>query len=186
MALRLRPAWHTPHWDSLLYLLNDFNRGWTENAAALLIVLSKTTFASPGKSEELPAPTHSFNAGAAWGYLALHASLSGWHAHGMASFDKEKARSVLGLPAHFAFEVAVAIGKIGDRTTLPESLRPKEELSPRLPLQALVSEGKFKGEQTCSAPNTNGKPTGSSSSSTPKLTPNNGVRKENTVSRDAR
>jgi nitroreductase len=134
----------TPHWDSLLGLLNEFNRGWAENAAALVIVLSKTTFAPPGKSEELPAPTHSFDAGSAWGYLALQASLSGWHAHGMAGFDKGKARSVLNVPAHFALEIAIAIGKIGDRASLPESLRAKEEPSPRLPLQALVSEGKFK------------------------------------------
>ncbi len=66
----------TPHWDSLLYLLNNFDRGWTGNAAALVIVLSKTTFALPGKSEELPAPPHSSNAGASWNYLAPQALVS--------------------------------------------------------------------------------------------------------------
>src|SRR5450830_1126189 len=76
----------TPHWNSLLGLLNEFNRSWAQNASVLIIVLSKTTFAPPGSSEELPAPTHSFDTGAAWGYLALQASLSGWHAHAMAGF----------------------------------------------------------------------------------------------------
>ena len=134
----------TPHWTKLLGLLNEFNRSWAENASALVIVLSKTTFAPPGSTEEVAMPTHSFDAGSAWGYLALQASLSGWHAHGMAGFDKEKTRTELSVPANFAIEAAVAIGKIGDKAMLPEGLRSKEEPSPRLPLQALVSEGTFK------------------------------------------
>ncbi len=133
----------TPHWTKLLGLLNEFNRSWAENASALVIVLSKTTFAPPGTTEEKPAPTHSFDAGSAWGYLALQASLSGWHAHGMAGFDKEKTRIDLAIPAHFAIEAAVAIGKLGDKATLPEHLQKGETPSPRLPLSALVSEGTF-------------------------------------------
>jgi nitroreductase len=134
----------TPHWDRLVGLLNEFNRSWAANASALVIVLSKTTFTPPGASDPVSMPTHSFDAGAAWAYLALQASLSGWHAHGMAGFDKEKTRIELGVPAEFAIEAAVAIGKIGDKAMLPEGLRSKEEPSPRSPLQALVSEGTFK------------------------------------------
>jgi len=128
----------------LLGLLNDFNRSWAESASALVIVLSKTTFAAPGTTEEKPSPTHSFDAGTAWGYLALQASLSGWHAHGMAGFDKEKTRRELAIPENFAIEAAIAIGKIGDKATLPAGLQAKEAPSPRLPLSALVSEGTFK------------------------------------------
>jgi len=134
----------TPHWTRLLGLLNDFNRSWAETASALVIVLSKTTFAAPGTTEEKPSPTHSFDAGSAWGYLALQASLSGWHAHGMAGFDKEKARSELAIPENFAIEAAISIGKIGDKAMLPAGLQAKEAPSPRLPLSALVSEGTFK------------------------------------------
>src|SRR5471032_532343 len=132
------------HWKQFLGFLNDFNRSWASEAAALVIVLSKSTFVPPGATDEVTSLSHSFDTGAAWGYLALQASLSGWHAHGMAGFDKEKTRSVLGVPANFAIEAAVAIGKIGNKATLPEGLRAKEEPSPRLPLQALVSEGTFK------------------------------------------
>jgi hypothetical protein len=62
----------------------------------------------------------------------------------MAGFDHEKTRTELCVPANFAIQAAVAIGKIGDKAMLPEGLRAKEEPSPRLPLQALVSEGAFK------------------------------------------
>ncbi|MGS0741833.1 nitroreductase family protein [Glaciimonas sp. GG7] len=134
----------TPHWTTLLGLLNDFNRSWAENASALVVVLSKTTFAAPGSTEEKPAPTHSFDAGSAWGYLALQASTSGWHAHGMAGFDKEKTRVELAIPDNFAIEMVTAIGKIGDKAMLPAGLQEKEVPSPRLPLSALVSEGTFK------------------------------------------
>lgn len=134
----------TPHWDKLLGLLNDFNRSWAEKSSALVIVLSKTTFAVPGSTEEKPSPTHSFDAGSAWGYLALQASLSGWHAHGMAGFDKEKTRTELAIPENIAIEAAIAIGKIGDKAMLPADLQEKETPSPRLPLTALVSEGTFR------------------------------------------
>lgn len=134
----------TPHWDALLGLLNEFNRSWAQNASVLIIVLSKKTFLPPGAAEEVAAPTHSFDAGAAWAYLALQASLSGWHAHGMAGFDKELTRSVLGVPENYAIEAAVAVGKIGDKSILPEGLQAKEAPSPREALVKLAFEGKFK------------------------------------------
>jgi nitroreductase len=133
----------TPQWDSLLGLLNDFNRSWADKASVLIIVLSKTTFTPPGAAAPGPAPTHSFDAGSAWAYLALQASLSGWHAHGMAGFDKEKTRTELGVPADFAVEAAIAIGKIGDKSILPEGLQARELPSPREPLSKLAFEGKF-------------------------------------------
>lgn len=43
-----------------------------------------------GLTDRLPAPTHAFDAGAAWGYLALQASLSGWAMHAMAGIEHER------------------------------------------------------------------------------------------------
>jgi len=134
----------TPQWDSLLGLLNDFNRSWAQNASVLIVVLSKTTFTPPGGTEPVPAVAHSFDTGSAWAYLALQASLSGWHAHGMVGFDKERARTELGVPADFSVEAAVAIGKLGDKSILPEGLQAREVPSPREPLSKLAFEGKFK------------------------------------------
>lgn len=134
----------TAHWDGLLGLLNDFNRSWAQNASVLIIVLSKTIFTPPGASAPAPAITHSFDTGSAWAYMALQASLSGWHAHGMAGFDRDKARVELGVPADFSVEAAVAIGKLGDKSLLPERMQAGETPSSREPLEKLAFEGKFR------------------------------------------
>jgi nitroreductase len=135
----------TPQWDGLLGLLNEFNRGWAEKASVLIVLLSKTTFTPPGASAPVPAVTHSFDTGSAWAYLALQASLSGWHAHGMVGFDKDRARTELAVPAEFSVEAMVAIGKLGDKSILPEGLQARELPSPREPLSKLAFEGKFLG-----------------------------------------
>jgi nitroreductase len=134
----------TPAWDSLLGLLNEFNRVWAERASVLIVILSRTVMVRPGSTEVVPSPSHSFDTGAAWAYLALQASLSGWHAHGMGGFDKDRARVELGVPADYAVEAMAAIGKLGDKSILPESLQARELPSPREALSALVFEGKFK------------------------------------------
>jgi nitroreductase len=135
----------TEHWDRLFGLLNEFNRSWAHSASAVVIVLSRETGLPPGKTEAVPNPTHGFDAGAAWGYLALQASLSGWQAHGLAGFDRERARTELGVPGDFAVQAAVVIGRPGDRASLPEGLQAREAPSHRQPLAELVSEGRFAG-----------------------------------------
>ncbi len=133
----------TAHWERLFGILNEFNQGWARNASALVIVLSKEKSLPPGKDQEVPNLTHSFDAGAAWGFLALQASIEGWQAHGMAGIDREKARVDLGVPAGYTVEAAVAIGRPGDKNTLPESLRAREGYSQRHPLASVAAEGRF-------------------------------------------
>ncbi|MGH8466228.1 MAG: nitroreductase family protein, partial [Pseudomonas sp.] len=113
----------TPNWERYLGLLNEFNRSWAQHASALVIVLSKTTFTAPGASEETPALWHTFDTGSAWGHLALQASISGWHTHGMAGFDQELTRKELKIPEGYALHAAVAIGKLGDKASLAEGLQ---------------------------------------------------------------
>lgn len=132
------------HWDRLLGILNEFNRGWAVSAAALVIVLSKTKAVPPGKDTAMDNVTHSFDAGAAWGHLALQASLLGWQAHGMAGIDRDQARRELDVPDGYAVEAAIAIGRPGNKNSLPESLRAREVPSQREPLAQLVFEGRFK------------------------------------------
>lgn len=133
----------TPNWQRYLDLLSEFNRGWAQSASALVILLSKTMLASSTGGEDRPALCHTFDAGAAWGHLALQASLSGWHAHGIAGFDKDLTRTELGVPEGFAVQIAVAIGKPGDKAILSEGLQAREAPSPRRPLSELVAEGDF-------------------------------------------
>lgn len=133
----------TQHWETLLGLLNDFNRGWANQASALVVIVSKTTSLPAGATEEVPFPSHSFDAGAAWGYLALQAANAGWPAHAMAGFDHDKARQTFNIPANVKVEAMVAIGKLGDKATLPAPLQEREQPSPRLPLAKVAFEGKF-------------------------------------------
>jgi nitroreductase len=133
----------TEHWPLFLGLLSEFNRSWARNASALVVLLSKTTFVAPGKTEAAPAPSHAFDAGAAWASLALQASLSGWRTHAIGGYDKNQARQALAVPADYALEAAIAIGRQGDKTLLPPGLQEREQPSPRRPLAELVAEGGF-------------------------------------------
>jgi len=124
-------------------LLSEFNRGWGQNASALVILASKTRFVPPGKTEAIAATTHAFDVGAAWANLALQASLSGWHTHAVGGFDKAQARELLAIPEGYELQAAIVIGKRGDKSLLSPSLQQREQPSPRRPLAELVAEGGF-------------------------------------------
>ena len=133
----------TPEFEKFLGLLIEFNQSWAKNAAVLIIVLSKKMVAKTGKSEAAPTHSHSFDAGAAWGYLALQASRSGYAAHGMTGFDIPRAAAELNVPDDYRVEAAVAIGRIGDKSLLPESIRAREQPNGRNPQAEFVFEGGF-------------------------------------------
>ena len=133
----------TPNWTRYLDLLVPFNRDWAQHASALVVIVSKTTFTAPGATEEKPALWHTFDTGAAWAHLALQASLSGWHTHGMAGFDKDLARRELKIPEGYEVHAMIAIGKLGDKVNLAEALQARETPSPRRPLSELAAEGDF-------------------------------------------
>src|SRR5262249_56937245 len=103
------------NWALFLGLLNDFNQSWAKAAAALVILVSKTTMLPSGADREIPSPTHSLDAGAAWASLALQATRLGWAAHGMAGFDRPRAAAELGGPDDYRVEAAIAIGRPGER-----------------------------------------------------------------------
>lgn len=133
----------TPNWERYLNLLVPFNRSWAQQASALVLIISKTTFAAPGATEEKPALWHTFDTGSAWGHLALQASISGWHTHGMAGFDQDLARQELKVPEGYVLHAMVAIGKLGEKASLDEALQAREVPSPRKPLSELAAEGDF-------------------------------------------
>jgi nitroreductase len=132
-------------WARLLALLIPFNAGWVANAGALIFICSDTLMA--GKPDQPPQPSHShsFDAGAAWAMMALQATKLGYHAHGMTGVDFERARVELDVPERFRLEAAVAIGRQGDKSALPEALQAREIPSTRKPLGELVFHGRFGG-----------------------------------------
>lgn len=120
------------NWDAFSAIPNEANRRWCLNAGALIVLVSDRQ-ASPGK--------HSFDAGCAWGYLALQAHDMGLATHAMGGFSADEARAVLRLPEHLVPEVVIAVGRRGDASALPDDLRERETASPRKPLAEVLSAG---------------------------------------------
>lgn len=132
-----------PNWEVFLGLLIPWNQQWAKSASVLIYVLSDRLMAT-GKGEE-PSHSHSFDAGAAWGYLALQATRLGYQAHGMSGVDFARAQAELRVPDRFRTEAAVAVGRPGDPATLPEKLRARETPSGRRTVEELVFAGRFPG-----------------------------------------
>ena len=127
-------------WPHFFDLLVETNRVWAENAAALLLFVSKTTFDHNGK----PYPTHSYDTGAAWQNLALQGYLKGYVVHGMQGFDYERARVALEIPDEFRVEAMAAVGRPGAMDALPEALRQRETPNDRRKLEQTICEGAFR------------------------------------------
>ena len=131
------------HWDKFLGLLIEFNQSWAKTASALIFVVSETTMPAPGQTGRMHSYTHSFDAGAAWACLALQATMLGWHTHGMSGVDFTRAKTELKVPGDHRVEAAIAVGRLGPKTLLPEALQAREFPSPRKPLADLIFEGGF-------------------------------------------
>ena len=133
----------TPAFEKLLGLLIEFNQGWARNASALVFVVSDTLSRPADGSEAKSYRSHSFDAGAAWGLLSLQAVKLGYFAHAMTGVDFDSAMTELNVPDGFHINAAVAIGKRGDLSVLPEGLRGREAPNDRKPLAEVVLEGGF-------------------------------------------
>jgi nitroreductase len=129
----------SPRWPAFFGLLTEANQAWCKNAAVLLVVLSKKTFARNGK----PNPVNSFDAGAAFENLALQSAHMGLVCHGMAGFNQSKARAELRVPDDYEVEAMVALGRPGDPDALPPELKAREVPSGRKPVREITCEGPF-------------------------------------------
>jgi len=133
----------TASWQPIFDTLVEFNQGWAQRAAALVVIVSARQAVFPGAAAAAPNAWHSFDSGAAWASIAFQATLSGWSAHGMAGFDADRLRKAAAIPEDYAIETVVAIGKRGDKGVLPEGLQAREMPNGRLPLAKLAAEGRF-------------------------------------------
>lgn len=130
----------TPSWDALFNLMVPFNQSWAKDAAVLMVLISRDTFALNSK----PSRTHSFDAGAAWENLALQGSAMGLVVHGMEGFDYDEAKRSLHIPDGYTVEAMIAVGVPGSLDVLPQELRKREEPSDRKSVHEFISEGIFK------------------------------------------
>jgi nitroreductase len=136
---------HAPEWPMFLSLLLPFNAAWAQHASVLVFILSDRMMGNAAGDLQ-PLRSHSFDAGAGWALLALQATRLGYHAHGMTGIDFHQAREELRVPERFAIEAAAAIGRRGDTSVLPESLRAREAPSGRLPIERTAFQGRFPAE----------------------------------------
>jgi nitroreductase len=130
----------TPGFEAILSGLVPFNQTWASKASALVVVLSQTSSVAPGQTEAKANAWHAFDAGAAWMNFALQAHLAGWHCHAMGGFVEASLRAALGLAADVAVHAVVAVGRQGDKASLPEALQARELPNGRKPLAELVRE----------------------------------------------
>jgi len=133
----------TPDFAKFLALLVEGNRVWAKNAGALVILISKTTQPVTGTDKVVPSRTHSFDCGTAWGYLSLEAMRLGFVAHAMAGFDVARTMLDLKIPEDYRAEAAIAIGRRGDKSLLPEYLREREHPNSRHQQKHFVFAGEF-------------------------------------------
>jgi nitroreductase len=129
----------TAQWPSFFDLLMEANQAWCGRAALLMVVLSHKVFTRDGR----PNPVHSFDTGAAFENLALQGAAMGLVVHGMAGFDRGKARATLGVPEDYEIEAMVAVGHPGNPADLPPQLQAREMPSGRRAVGEFTREGAF-------------------------------------------
>jgi nitroreductase len=127
------------HWPTFFNLLMAANQAWCKDAAALIVVLSKKTFTRNGN----PNPVHTFDTGAAFQNLALQGAAMNLVVHGMAGFDRDKARKDLKVPDDYAVDAMIAVGQPGDPNDLPAELREREVPTGRNKVEQFAREGLF-------------------------------------------
>lgn len=126
--------------ELFLTFIKDGNTSWCKHAPVLIAAASKSNWP---KSDD-KNPTHAFDTGAAWGYLALEAARKGLFAHAMGGFDREKAKKTLELPNEYQVHAIIAVGYQGQKETLDEKNHKREMPSNRKPIENFICEGKFK------------------------------------------
>ena len=133
----------SPDWERFVGLLMPFNAMWARHAAVLLFILSDTMIQLPRDAAQSVSHSHSFDAGAAWAFMALQATRMGISTHGMAGVDFARARKELSVPESFRIETAIAIGRAGDKSKLPPEMHAREAPNGRRDLAESIMEGRF-------------------------------------------
>ena len=126
------------NYEAMLGVLVDFNRGWANQAPALILTLAHTQFEKDGRPNR-----HAFyDLGQAAANLSLQATALGLVTHPMAGFDAEAARQRFAVPAGWEPVSVIALGYPGDPDSLNETLRQRELAQrKRKPLPSLVFSG---------------------------------------------
>src|SRR5581483_45911 len=125
---------HRKIYESLV----GFNQQWAGKAPVLILSLARTTLSR----NNAPNRHAMHDLGAATAYLVLQATALGLATHQMAGFEREKARTLLGIPEGFELGSVTALEYQAVPETLGNEELIKREVSPRerKPLSDFVYE----------------------------------------------
>lgn len=98
--------------------LNEFNRAWAASAPVLMVVVARNKFSH----NETPNAHARYDAGQAAATLVLQATELGLYAHQMGGILPDYIRETYNVPAAFDIVAGIAIGHLGDPSSLPEQL----------------------------------------------------------------
>ncbi len=134
VASKVNPA----QYETMLACLVEANQAWAKSAPVLLLTVARKNFTHNNE----PNFYALHDTGMALANLMVQATSMGLHVHAMGGFDRKKARAAYGIPEDHELGAAVAIGYLGDPSTLTEKTR-NAELAPRSrkPLSEIVFEG---------------------------------------------
>ena len=104
---------------NILSLLAPANAEWAKNASLLIISTAKKQLTLNGNQNAYAL----HDTGLATANILVQAEFMGFATHVMGGFDKEKAKELLKLTDDFIVVSAIAVGYIGDISTLSESNR---------------------------------------------------------------
>jgi nitroreductase len=110
-------------YQCMLNCLVEGNRQWAKRAPVLMLAVAKLHFAANGGLNR-----HAFyDVGQAVAHLSVQATALDLYLHQMGGFDVEKAREVLSIPEGYQPVAMMALGYLGDRDSLPEPLRQRDQ-----------------------------------------------------------
>jgi len=136
---RFLVARHEPALTRLRACLTESNQSWASRAPVLLAVLSVPNFFK----ENSPNRWNAFDAGTAWGYLALEAHHRSLVAHAMGGFSAKAVRTEFGVPEEWGVHALVALGYRAAKEQLAPEQQQREHPTERKALAEIWADGEF-------------------------------------------
>lgn len=127
------------NFDRMLSCLNDANRIWAKQGAALVVVVAKKQHSNGSVNKYA---WH--DVGLAVGNLSMQATAQGVYMHQMGGFNAEVATKLFSIPDEYEPVSMIVLGYAGDPNSLPEKLKERElMMRERKLLNQLVFGEKF-------------------------------------------
>jgi len=128
----------TEAFEKLSQVMNDFNKGWAQDAPVLVLGLAKTTFDLDGRTNKHAG----HDLGQAIAHLTFEATRHELYVHQMAGTLPEKAEQLYNIPEDYDPMTMFTIGYKGRPESLSEKLQ-KQETSARSrkPLDEIMVKG---------------------------------------------